>query len=98
MWVLKLPSSPCSLGMATRSADGINNVMQRWRLRFDDVHTVGGDAIVAFLIARAGWEAFDWTPKWATSAIRVICKEWNRSITRDNLSSIVCTFEQRFEP
>jgi phage-related protein len=85
-------------GYEQRSPDGINNIMQRWQLRFDDVDNSIANDIVGFLALRAGWQAFDWTPKWSTAPIKVICKEWTRSIARGDLSNIVCTFEQRFEP
>jgi phage-related protein len=85
-------------GYEQRAADGLNPVMQSWRLKFDDVDNAIGNDLIAFLIARGGVEAFDWTPKWATTAIKVICEDWNRSIARGDLSNISATFEQRFVP
>jgi phage-related protein len=85
-------------GYEQRSADGMNPIAQRWQLKFDDVDNSIANDIIGFLVARGGWQAFDWTPKWATSAIRVVCKEWSRNIARGDLSNITCTFDQRFEP
>ncbi len=84
-------------GYAQTTPDGLNPVMQTWRLKFDDVDNAIGNDIMAFLKAQVG-TAFDWTPKWATNAIKVSCEEWNRGIARGDLSNISATFEQKFQP
>lgn len=85
-------------GYEQRAADGLNPITQSWHLKFDNVDNDIGTEIVNFLKARAGVEAFDWTPKWATSAIKVVCEDWSRSIAPGDLTNLSMTFEQRFVP
>lgn len=85
-------------GYEQRSADGINNLAQVWDLNFEEVDNAIAGEIVAYLRARNGVEAFDWTPKWETVPIKVICKSWKRSPDGDGLSRISARFEQKFEP
>lgn len=85
-------------GYEQRSADGINNRAQVWDLNFDQVDEAIADDIVTFLRARNGVEAFDWTPRWHTAAIRVKCPKWTRSGLDDGLSHIAVRFEEVFEP
>jgi phage-related protein len=56
------------------------------------------DDILAFLRARGGVEAFDWTPKWETTAIRCKCAKWSRAPDGVGLSRISARFEQVYEP
>jgi phage-related protein len=85
-------------GYEQRLPDGINNMPQAWDLNFEQVDNAIADDITNFLRARAGWEAFDWTPKWGTVAIRVKCPKWSRSPDGEALSRISARFEQVFEP
>lgn len=87
-------------GYEQRSADGLNNLAQVWDLNFEQVDPAVADDILAFLRARGGVEAFDWTPRWATDPIRVKCPKWTRSPEGlgDGTSRITATFEQVFEP
>ncbi|MBX3589087.1 MAG: phage tail protein [Ramlibacter sp.] len=85
-------------GYEQRAADGINALVQRWDLNFEEVDNAIADEIIAFLRARAGVEAFDWTPKWGTVAIKVRCPKWSRSPDGEGLSRIAARFQQVFEP
>ena len=87
-------------GYEQRTPDGINAVVQVWDLNFERVDDAIADEIIAFLRARAGVEAFDWTPRWGTSPIRVKCGKWTRRPDGDGdgLSRISARFEQVYEP
>lgn len=85
-------------GYEQRAPDGINNLAQVWDLNFEQVDNPIADDIIAFLRARAGVEAFDWTPKWHTVVIRVKCAKWSRGTDGEGLSRISARFEQVFEP
>lgn len=85
-------------GYEQRVGDGINTKPQNWSLRFSNRDDAEAAAIVSFLDARGGFEAFNWTPLLASTPIRVVCREWNRSIDRHNLNTVTATFEQVFEP
>lgn len=84
-------------GYEQRQADGINNAPQAWALTFanrTDTDTVG---IQNFLAARAGVEAFTWTPPDSATSIKVVCREWQKTMNRHNLNTVTATFEQVFE-
>jgi phage-related protein len=90
-------------GYEERAPAGLNPIRQRWALNFRSVERSVGDEIVAFLRAcahpTAGLEAFDWTPLWSTTAIRVTCERWSRSQTEvHGETDISATFVQVFEP
>jgi len=85
-------------GYEQRVGDGINIRPASWPLKFamrDDTERTG---ILAFLEARNGVEAFDWTPPFGGSAIRAVCRNWEWTPEKANLSTITATFEQVFEP
>lgn len=83
-------------GYEQRLAFGINTNPQSWNLSFSMREDTEADLIDAFLTARAGVEAFDWTPP-NGSAGKYICREWSRTLEKYNLSSIQATFEQVFD-
>lgn len=85
-------------GYSQRVADGINTAVDQYDLRFmlrDDSEAA---AILAFLVARAGVEAFDWTPPLAGAAIRCICRSWSRTFDRNNGNTISAKFIRVYEP
>lgn len=87
-------------GYEERGPDGLNPLRQQWTLNFRDVEKKVADDIVAFFRARInafGFEAFDWTPMWATAAIRVVCRQWTRTQNDAfHTSDITATFTQEF--
>lgn len=85
-------------GYEQRAPDGINNRPQLWDLVFEQVDADVAADILTFLRARNGFEAFDWTPRWAPGAIRVKCEKWTRTGEGEGLSRIAARFEQVFEP
>lgn len=90
-------------GYEERAPDGLNPIEQRWSVAFRGVENGVADAIVAFLRARVspviGLEAFDWTPLWHTTAIRVVCESWSRTHGETwGESDIAAEFRQVFEP
>lgn len=85
-------------GYEQRQGDGINSTAQQWDLSFEDVDDSIADAIIAFWRTHAGVDSFDWTPKWGTTAIRVTCSKWGRSIAGEGFSNLSAKFEQVFEP
>ena len=79
-----------------RTADGINNVKQRWGLEF--LGTIAEiDELDDFFNARGGWDDFGWTPPRQSTVLRWTCKTWDRdgvSATHDTLRA---TIEQQFD-
>jgi phage-related protein len=84
-------------GYEQRLADGINTQPAVWNLTFANRSNADTSAIHTFLSARGGVESFDWTPPDSTAAIKVLCRDWTKTMNRYNLNTITATFEQVFE-
>lgn len=84
-------------GYEQRLADGVNTQPATWNLTFANRSDADTTTIHTFLAARAGVETFDWTPPDAGSSIKVICREWQKTMNRNNLNTVSATFEQVFE-
>lgn len=86
-------------GYEQRIGRGLNRQPQSYELTFAYRGDTEADNIEAFLVARGGTEAFDWTPPQGGAAIRVVCDEpWTRTPVAYNLNTIRCRFRQVFEP
>lgn len=85
-------------GYEQRQADGINARAETWDLTFSNRTQTEASAITAFLEARNAVEAFDWTPPYEASAIRVVSREWSKSIDTYNAITVTAQFAQVFEP
>lgn len=88
-------------GYAQEAADGLNPNPQSWRVALRDVEDSVADQVIAFLRARitaaAGLEAFDWTPRWSTTKIKIKCRRWTRTLGSVwGESNIDLEFEQWF--
>jgi phage-related protein len=82
-------------GYAQRMADGINSAPRQWQLVFQRPITEVA-AIDAFLQARAGYEAFDWTDVDGVVG-RWVCSDW--SVTPFpglSVSQLSATFLEEF--
>lgn len=84
-------------GYQQRQADGINARAQNWDLTFANRDNTEAAGILTFLAARNAVEAFDWTPPNESTAIKVVCREWAKSVDRANLNTVTARFEQVFE-
>lgn len=85
-------------GYEQRAADGINARAASWSLTFANRAATEAAAIAAFLEARNAVEAFDWAPPYEASAIRVVCREWSKSVETYNAITLTAQFSQVFEP
>lgn len=85
-------------GYEQRQADGINARVDTWDLQFQNREDSETSAILSFLGTRAGVEAFDWTPPGELTTIRVVCRNWNKSVDRFNLNTVSAQFIRVYEP
>jgi phage-related protein len=85
-------------GYSQRLIYGLNQNPKVWNLTWTATSNSDADAIEAFIDARAGSEAFDWTPPAAGSSAKYICSSWNRELKYANINTITATFVQVFEP
>lgn len=85
-------------GYEARQSDIINSNPKSWSLDFKSRDVSEIDAIEDFLDARGAVEAFDWTPPRASVSVRVVCRQWDRTIDHSATDSLTATFEQVFDP
>lgn len=84
-------------GYSQRSSDGINTGPSVWSVAFANRADGEASAIKAFLAAREGREAFDWTPP-GGSAGKYLCETWRSSPVNFGATTISATFSEVFEP
>lgn len=84
-------------GYEQRQAIGINARNDTWDLQFQRRTNTETDAILAFFGARNAVEAFDWTPPNEDTAIRVVCREWDKTLDRYNLNTVSAQFIRVYE-
>lgn len=85
-------------GYEQRSPDGLNPVRQVWSLSFEGCDNAVANDIDAFLRTHAGATAFDWTPPYATTALRFTCASWGRALATQSTCNMTAEFRQVFEP
>lgn len=84
-------------GYEQRVVYGINTQPQAWDLRFVNRDDTEANGIEAFLAAARGQDWFYWTPPNGTVALKYVCREWQRSVERQNLNTVTGKFEQVFD-
>jgi phage-related protein len=65
-------------GYEQRAGNGINTMLSMWALEFRGKSRAEAALIEAFLVARAGVEAFYWVDPDGVSGT-YICREWSRT-------------------
>lgn len=83
-------------GYTQRVGDGLNNVKEMWSLSFTLRTKIEINAIDDFLIARKGYENFDWTNPRGVSK-KYVCSRWSPTYNHDGDCSISMSFEEDFE-
>ena len=85
-------------GYVQRAVDGINAIPQTWSMRFDGKSEAEALAIRNFLRARAGVEAFDWTPpETGAVSIKILCGKYRMDEAGYDNYSVSAVFKQVFE-
>lgn len=84
-------------GYEQRLIYGINTKPQKWDLKFSARDDTEANGIETFLNAQNGQAWFYWTPPNGSTALKFVCREWQRSLDRANLNTVSCTFEQVFD-
>jgi phage-related protein len=84
-------------GYAQRVGDGINTRAEEWSLTFSARTAAEFGAILSFLEARGGVEAFDWTSPRGTVG-RWVCAEWGYSPDTAASNTVTARFVQDFAP
>lgn len=82
-------------GYQQRVGDGINIRPRVWALSFNTRTAAEIAPILAFLRARNGVEAFNWTDPDGNAGV-FKCAEWRRSLVQYGVNNLSCTFEEVF--
>lgn len=83
-------------GYEQRLGDGINTKPQKWDVMFKSRTPAEATEIMAYLDAMGAVVPFNWTNLDGV-AIRVVCREWERTYDGLNLNGVTGIFEQVFE-
>lgn len=83
-------------GYEQRVGDGINTRPRTWRLSFNTRTDAEIAPILAFLRARNGVEAFDWTDPDGVAG-KFVCREWQRTPVKFGVNNLSATFVEVFE-
>jgi len=78
------------------AGDGLNNMPMEGTLTWSSLTTSQADAIVAFFVARQGFEAFEYTLPWESSARKWRCGEWQRSPAEYDTYRVQATIKETF--
>ncbi len=93
---LRVRKAPFGDGYTQRAADGLNNRVPSYSLRF-----VGKaekiSAILEFLDKHAGAVSFFWTPPLRPQA-RFVCEKYTEPVRSGRVYTITAQFEQTFAP
>ena len=81
-------------GYSQRSTFGINQNLKVYQFKWQNISETDADEIETFLDARAGVENFDYTPAGESASKKMICIQWNKTITYLNRATINATFEE----
>ena len=85
-------------GYRQRAGDGLNTMRRRYEsLRWENVSPAEADAITGFFEARAGVEAFFWTPPGSGTAGKYRAVRWSRSRRTAQACLVTATLEQEFD-
>ena len=84
-------------GYEQRVVFGINQNPKVWELSWNNITEANADTIEAFLDARAGQEAFDWTPPDEGTSYKWVCQQWDKQINYTGRATITAQFRQVFE-
>lgn len=82
-------------GYSQRTTMGINSKPMSWSVKFTKTRSIGL-LILAFLRARNGTEAFNWTNPLNEAGV-YICREWDLVSNTPEVTEVSAVFEQVFE-
>ena len=94
--VPRVLETPFGDGYKQRAGDGLNDVAETWDLTWAALLPADADTIEAFFVARAGREAFWWTPPRGGSAKKYVCTKWSRALVAGNADRMTATLVQDF--
>lgn len=83
-------------GYEQTAGDGLNNMPMEGTLTWSTLTTAQADTIVAFFVARQGYEAFYYTLPWEASARKWKCLDWQRTPAEYDTYRLQATFKETY--
>lgn len=80
-----------------RAQAGLNNVSESWSLVFENYPDTDIATIDAFLEARGGDEAFEWTAPGELTEKKWTCKSWSKTPSGFQVSTLRATFRREYD-
>lgn len=84
-------------GYSQRSADGINNIVDKYSLTWENIDREEAETIMAFLRARAGVETFTYTVPRETTPRKWLCEQFQQTHVTAVLDTVTATFIESFD-
>ena len=84
-------------GYRQRAADGINTLEVVWNVEWPNITSAQADSLEAFFEAKAGWQAFLWTPRRKSAPWVWTCNKWSRMPDVGDLTDMTATFRREFD-
>lgn len=84
-------------GYRERAADGINTLPESFSLKWTNIVTADATLLEDFFKARAGVEAFKWTPPDEGSEKVYTCPRWSKSPTAFGFYNMTAEYQQEFD-
>lgn len=94
----KVLTVPFGDGYSERVRYGINTNPAQVTLTWVNITTAERDAIVEFLEARGGHEAFVYQPPGFSAAVKWVCPNWDDDLTDPNNWTVNVPLNQVFDP
>jgi len=84
-------------GYSQRAANGINNIESELPLVWSNCSATEASDIVAFFVARAGYESFWYTPPDYAAPWLFVCKKWSNPWSNGHRFNVSATLERVFD-
>ena len=84
-------------GYSQRSSQGLNALDEQWSVTWENRPVADCNQIEAFLLARAGVEAFLWTAPRESAPKKWTCADWTRTPAAPNHDTIRATFVREYD-
>ena len=81
-------------GYNQRAADGINNVLHKGNVTWENLTRDEAATLISFLRERAGWKPITWTMPGDNEARKWVATRWTRTYVDANLDTVAATFSE----
>ena len=93
---IKLLRADFGDGYSQAAPDGLNHIRKVVSLRWEYLTKAQADTVVAFFVARGGYDPFLFTEPGSASPLQWTCDDWSDTQNEKGYRSISATFRQSF--